>query len=116
MAIWHPTPFALTCCRRRGCPRSTCPGQRLWHNLRVNPACYRINAAPIIARIAKTDDMSTSEIGHQATETPFRILIVDDVPANLDVLRQLLESEGYQVLLAPNGEVALRNARGLVRI
>ena len=60
--------------------------------------------------------MSTSEIGHQATETPFRILIVDDVPANLDVLRQLLESEGYQVLLAPNGEVALRHARGLVRI
>lgn len=40
-----------------------------------------------------------------------RILVVDDVPANLDVLRQVLEGEGYQVLLAPNGEVALRNAQ-----
>jgi DNA-binding NtrC family response regulator len=39
-----------------------------------------------------------------------RILLVDDQPANLAVLRQLLEAEGYKVVLAPNGEVALRNA------
>ncbi|MBT7453366.1 MAG: response regulator, partial [Gemmatimonadetes bacterium] len=39
-----------------------------------------------------------------------KILLVDDQPANLDVLRHVLEREGYQVLLAPNGEVALRNA------
>lgn len=39
-----------------------------------------------------------------------RILIVDDVPANLDVLRQVLEGAGYQVMLAPNGQIALRSA------
>src|SRR3990172_5870177 len=39
-----------------------------------------------------------------------KILLVDDRPANLDVLRRVLETQGYQVLLAPSGEVALRNA------
>ncbi|MFH1568368.1 MAG: sigma-54 dependent transcriptional regulator [Gemmatimonadota bacterium] len=38
------------------------------------------------------------------------ILLVDDQPANLAVLRQLLESQGYRVVLAPTGAVALRNA------
>ena len=39
-----------------------------------------------------------------------RILLVDDQPANLNVLRQVLEDHDYQVLLAPSGPVALRNA------
>ena len=38
------------------------------------------------------------------------ILIVDDVPENLKVLRQVLEPEGYDILPAPNGEVALKVA------
>ncbi len=38
------------------------------------------------------------------------ILLVDDQPANLAVLRQLLETKGYRVALAPNGQVALHNA------
>ncbi|MDA0336493.1 MAG: sigma-54 dependent transcriptional regulator [bacterium] len=41
---------------------------------------------------------------------PPRILLVDDQPANLDVLRRVLESASYQVLLAPSGAVALKNA------
>ena len=40
-----------------------------------------------------------------------RILIVDDMPANLDVLAQALEDEGYEILAAPSGEIALKNAR-----
>jgi DNA-binding NtrC family response regulator len=48
--------------------------------------------------------------GLQATPQPDQILIVDDTPANLDVLCQLLEAEGYRVLAVPNGEVALRLA------
>jgi len=39
------------------------------------------------------------------------VLIVDDVPANLNVLYNALESEGYKILAAPNGEVALKNAQ-----
>ena len=36
-----------------------------------------------------------------------KILIVDDVPANLDVLCQTLEGEGYDVLVATSGEKAI---------
>jgi len=39
-----------------------------------------------------------------------RILVVDDMPANLDVLCELLETEGYKVSLAPNGRIALKIA------
>ena len=39
-----------------------------------------------------------------------RILVVDDVPANLDVLCQSLEAAGYLVMVASAGEVALKLA------
>jgi len=39
-----------------------------------------------------------------------RILIVDDAPTNLRILCDALESEGYSVLVASNGEDALRIA------
>lgn len=38
------------------------------------------------------------------------ILTVDDIPANVDVLRKTLEPEGYIISMAPSGEVALRIA------
>jgi adenylate cyclase len=38
---------------------------------------------------------------------PARILAVDDVPANLDILRVRLESQGYEVVTAADGEEAL---------
>jgi len=37
-----------------------------------------------------------------------KILIVDDTPANLDVLKQTLAREGYRISLAPSGERALK--------
>ena len=39
-----------------------------------------------------------------------RILLVDDQPANLDVLCRLLEANGYKIMLAPSGAVALKSA------
>jgi DNA-binding NtrC family response regulator len=39
-----------------------------------------------------------------------KVLIVDDTPANLDLLAQVLESHGCTVLAAPGGDVALRIA------
>ena len=39
--------------------------------------------------------------------TPPRILAVDDIPANLEILRVRLESRGYDVVLAADGEEAL---------
>jgi DNA-binding NtrC family response regulator len=48
----------------------------------------------------------------QINSTRPRVLIVDDIPANLKVLRDALEPEGYRISGAPNGETALRIAAG----
>lgn len=42
--------------------------------------------------------------------TGAKILIVDDVPANLDVIYRSLRAKGYQVLAATNGQNALEAA------
>ncbi len=39
-----------------------------------------------------------------------QVLIVDDLPENLRILRGMLEAEGYRITVSPNGEVALRIA------
>jgi DNA-binding NtrC family response regulator len=46
----------------------------------------------------------------QMNNSVVKILLADDQPANLDVLGDLLESQGYDVLLTPNGKLALRTA------
>ncbi len=38
------------------------------------------------------------------------VLVVDDIPANRNLLRETLEPQGYEVLLAPDGETALKVA------
>jgi len=43
--------------------------------------------------------------------TPPRILAVDDVPANLEIVRMRLEAHGYEVVTAADGEEALARAR-----
>jgi DNA-binding response OmpR family regulator len=44
-------------------------------------------------------------------DEPHRVLLVDDDPTNLDVLRQTLEGQGYRLFFARPGEDALRLAR-----
>lgn len=39
-----------------------------------------------------------------------KTLLVDDTPANLDVLRKTLEPEGYEISIASSGEAALKIA------
>lgn len=46
------------------------------------------------------------EVSHAAT-----VLIVDDIAANRNVLGETLERDQYEVLLAPDGETALKVAR-----
>jgi adenylate cyclase len=45
--------------------------------------------------------------------TPPRILAVDDVPENLNIVRTRLEARGYEVVTAADGEEALARAREL---
>ena len=42
---------------------------------------------------------------------PPRILAVDDVPANLEILKVRLEGHGYEVMTAADGEEALARVR-----
>jgi two-component system, sensor histidine kinase and response regulator len=39
-----------------------------------------------------------------------QILIVDDTPANIDMLRKILETKDFIISIAPSGEVALKLA------
>ena len=48
---------------------------------------------------------------HPADHTRPKILLVDDIPANLTVLSDALEPEGYRILAAPSGALALEIAR-----
>lgn len=41
---------------------------------------------------------------------PSTVLVVDDIPANRNVLGETLEKEGFEVLLAPDGETAIKVA------
>lgn len=45
------------------------------------------------------------------TSTLPSILIVDDTPANLNVLSAILSGQGYRVRAAPNGQGALKTAQ-----
>jgi DNA-binding NtrC family response regulator len=47
---------------------------------------------------------------NRSTTVSEQILIVDDVPANLDLLLDLLEPKGYELLAASSGEEGLRIA------
>ena len=42
------------------------------------------------------------------------VLVVDDIPANRNLLREILEPRGYEVLLAADGETGLRVAERTV--
>ena len=48
---------------------------------------------------------------NQLTQTPGKILIVDDVPDNLELLFKILTKRGYEVCCAQNGITALAEAR-----
>ncbi|MFN5963810.1 MAG: response regulator, partial [Pseudanabaena sp.] len=41
-------------------------------------------------------------------KSPDRLLIVDDVPDNLFLVRTILEEEGYEIIAASNGYEALK--------
>ncbi|MDY6802200.1 MAG: diguanylate cyclase [Cyanobacteriota bacterium] len=47
----------------------------------------------------------------QSTTARGDILVVDDSPANLSLLTQMLSTQGYKVRVAPNGELALKSVQ-----
>ncbi len=51
-----------------------------------------------------------SDVSPDPAPHPATVLVVDDIAANRNLLRETLEPQGYEVLLAPNGETALKVA------
>src|SRR5438445_5031514 len=50
------------------------------------------------------------QAGSSSAATAPVVLVVDDNPANLDLLAQVLEPEGYRILVAQSGEAAIKLA------
>ena len=42
--------------------------------------------------------------------TGYKVMVVDDTPANMDILRGILKDQGYRIFAAPSGELALEIA------
>ena len=52
-------------------------------------------------------------MNHETANSPASILVVDDTPANLQLLSGMLKERGYRVRPAPSGELALRGAQAV---
>jgi CheY-like chemotaxis protein len=61
---------------------------------------------------AKLDHWLEKEKCTMNNNTPEKatILVVDDTPANLKLLQEMLQSKGYRVLASPDGKTALNAA------
>jgi signal transduction histidine kinase len=55
--------------------------------------------------------MTTAPTASSSNVHGATVLVVDDIAANRNLLRETLEPQGYEVLLAPDGETALRVAQ-----
>ena len=63
-----------------------------------------MNQSPVPARTTPSTDSTLDRANSEV------VLIVDDVPDNLSVLHDALDESGYTVLVATDGETALRRA------
>jgi two-component system cell cycle response regulator len=64
----------------------------------------------IVDRPVQSNGETSAQVAPQSANRG-RILIVDDVPANLSVLRSVLEPSGYEILTATCGPEAVRLAQ-----
>ena len=79
-------------------------GSHFWVDLPFSIPEAADDAAPASINVIAFDDPF---VRHRARIKPMRILIGDDQPANLLVLRRILEKAGHTIVLANNGEEVL---------
>src|SRR5215831_19109986 len=65
----------------------------------------------VLVQLALRSYISPLSLGPSTMRTPPRILIVDDNPTNVKVLKTRLAAEGYEVITAGDGEEGLSAAR-----
>ena len=98
---------------RIGCDANTAaPGGRgalFWTELPLEPAAGAAPAAPAAAPSEVAANRAAGEPGEggAARRRGLRVLVADDVPANLAVLRALLESAEHSVSCVSGGEQAV---------
>ena len=68
---------------------------------------YSLGAADYLTKPIDREQLAAVLQRHQGDDAPRPILIVDDEPDGRELLRRLLEGEGWSVLEAENGKVAL---------
>jgi signal transduction histidine kinase/FixJ family two-component response regulator len=68
---------------------------------------FRISL-PLAQTATATPGTNSFNLESANTQKTVRVLIVDDEPAVRDVLQEALETEGYEVLTAENGDQALK--------
>lgn len=89
---------------------------QLFHELKLNPATKSIpvlffmesttsTEVPAVTKVA--NEIDRQQKGHKRNG-PYRVLVTDDDPGMREALQMALESEGYIVLLAGDGEEALQ--------
>src|SRR5205823_11078177 len=97
--------------RRRETSRSWRLRPMLWWATRrkrakpVATAMSRSHSARAIS--SKKCASSWPESGRASLHTPPRILVVDDTPENLEIMTMRLQSHGYEIVTAVDGEDAL---------
>src|SRR5579884_1428005 len=74
-----------------------------------NPSA-RASSSPKSANSCR-EHGAASFSGAMRMREPALILVVDDVPDNVEILQLRLESQGYEVIAAGDGEMALAVAR-----
>jgi two-component system sensor histidine kinase RpfC len=79
-------------------------GSHFWVDLPFSVPESAEDAEPVSVNVIAFDDPF---VRHRARIKPMRILIGDDQPANLLVLRRILEKAGHNIVLANNGEEVL---------
>lgn len=71
-----------------------------------------LQTVPAVAIAADDEDQSTSAPPTSQADQPV-ILVIDDEPSARDLLRRMLEKEGYQVVTAAGGAEGLQRAQEL---
>lgn len=69
-------------------------------------SCFYFELPLVVSELTPSTETTQPSI---ETLPPLTLLIVDDMPQNLMLLRVLLEKDGHQVILATNGEEAFQS-------
>lgn len=72
-----------------------------------NRSCYTLPTSAVQGYRCRSVSVPAERIRGEIVEHPPKVLVVDDDPAILEICSDLLQTEGYAVAVASNGQQAL---------